>query len=192
MSCQRNFTFRQKDLAPQAACAALAAYWLELMKEGDAVHIRERKLRDHAQGSANKKQHAYESACYSTNSLDQGALRTAYTPLASTGMQVRAPVRHDAFDETAMANLVGYITKNHLSGVLFTFSYSSLFSQQTHTVAFWKDGRTTYLFDADRGEFESQSVGELVVLQVFEMYRKNRGASFGTCHYLHYRCPHPT
>ena len=192
MACQRNFIFRQKDLAPRAACAALAAYWLRLMREGDAVHVRERKLRDHARLSATTKQNQYERACYSTTSLDQGALRTAYAPLASTGMQVRAPVKHNAFDDQAMANLVRYITKNHGSGVLFTFSYKTQFLNQTHTVGFFKDGRTTYLFDADRGEFPSQSVAELVVQEIFAMYQKARSANFGNCHYIHYRSPHPT
>jgi hypothetical protein len=192
MSCQRNFTFRQNNLAPQAACAALSAYWLRLMQDGDAVQVRERKLREYARGAAAKKQNEYETACYSTTSLDQGALRTAYTPLANAGMQVRAPMRHEAFDEQAMANLVHYVTKNHGSGVLFTFSYDSLFLKQTHTVGFWKDGQTTYLFDADRGEFESLSALELVVQEIFVMYQKARNAKFGSCHYLHYRSPHPT
>ena len=189
MPSRINYKFRQ----PRKTCAALSAYWLQLMQEGDACQVRFKKLTAYASGGAVAKQGAYEIACYQGGSTHQGALRTAYTPLGGKGMQVRAPTRHHAFDEGAMAELVQYIDKNHGSGVLFTFSYTAQFfgTRQDHTVGFFKDGRMAYLFDADRGEFCGEPTIDVVDHNIFKMYLDHRASAFGECHYVHYRHPHP-
>jgi hypothetical protein len=151
MAC--NFKFRQ---GTPPACAALSAYWLGLMQEGvrDAKD-REGWLRLYKPSGASEKQRVYENACFTTTSVDQGALRTAYAPLANRGFQVRAPTKHPKLNDKAISDLVLYITKNRGSGVLFTFAFSETVLgyafRHTHTVAFWSEKDAIYLFDA--GDF---------------------------------------
>lgn len=199
MAC--NFKFRQ---GTPPACAALSAYWLGLMQEGvrDAKD-REGWLRLYKPSGASEKQRVYENACFTTTSVDQGALRTAYAPLANRGFQVRAPTKHPKLNDKAISDLVLYITKNRGSGVLFTFAFSETVLgyafRHTHTVAFWSEKDAIYLFDADRGEFVGMSAEELVDREIVAMYRKHHNLKkdvgsaddFLDCHFVHYRRLHP-
>lgn len=190
MSLQRTFKF---DQGSKGVCAALAAYWIHLMQTGVSDPVeRKRSLRSNAMAidGARARQTKYEVACCPTQKTWQGSLRTAYTPLAPKGMQPSNPASWLDFRTPARGALARYIDCNGDHGVLFTFSYTVFNMRQTHTVGFWKQNKTTYLFDADYGEFCGEPSHDVVEHGLWANYMKEwtlKADDFGDCHWVHLR-----
>jgi hypothetical protein len=193
MPVQTVFTFNQGS---RGVCAALAAYWIHLMQTG-VSDPRERKTRlglnARAPNGARARQNVYELACRPTQKTWQGSLHTAYKPLAPKGMQPCNPVSWLDFRTPARVALARYIDFNGAQGVLFTFSYQVFRKRQTHTVGFWKKDKTTYLFDADYGEFSGENGHDVVEHGLWANYVDQwtlKADDFGDCHWVHMRKAH--
>jgi hypothetical protein len=188
MSLLTTFKFHQGS---NGYCAALAAYWIHLMESGEASQVRAGKIRDYVCGKdVLERTKRYTNACLPRLNTPLGAVRTAFTPLAPKGMQPCNPRKRDHFGKAGIVELVGYIDKNSGHGVLFTFVYKCLFGPQAHTVAFWKDGRTAYMFDADYGEFRGEPTGDMIRKAFAQNYSFTDPANFTDCYFAHMRSSH--